>query len=91
MKPAHIDPRHTDAEMIRACAGQRSDTVRQLVARLARRGEIAQDVRERMTSIAPLLAAGSLAQALHTIDQCRASLDWCFTAPDYPEQPTKGE
>ena len=88
---AHLDPRHTDAEMIRACSGLRSDTVRQLAARLARRGEIAQDVRQRMESIKPLLAAGSLAEALRTIDACRASLDWCFTAPDYPEQTTKGE
>jgi len=91
VKPAHIDPRHTDAEMIRACAGQRSDTVRQLVARLARRGEIAQDVSQRMETIRPLLVAGSLAEALATIDQCRDSLNWCFTAPDYPEQTTKGE
>lgn len=90
MKPAHLDPRHTDAEMIRACAGQRSDTVRQLVARLARRGEIAQDVSQRMESIRPLLAAGSLADALTAIDRCRADLDWCFTAPDYPET-HKGE
>lgn len=88
---AHLDPRHTDAEMLRACAGLRSDTVRQLAARLARRGEIAKDVRQRMDSIAPLLAAGSLAEALATIDRCRADLDWCFTAPDYPGQPAKGE
>lgn len=87
---AHLDPRHTDAEMLRACAGLRSDTVRQLAARLARRGEIARDVHQRLSSIAPLLAAGSLAEALRTIDQCRASLDWCFTAPDYPET-HKGE
>lgn len=87
---AHLDPRHTDAEMIRACEGQRSSTVRQLVHRLAQRGEIARDVRHRMDSIRPLLAAGSLAEALATIDHCRASLDWCFTAPDYPET-HKGE
>lgn len=87
----HLDPRHTDAEMLRACSGLRSDTVRQLAQRLARRGEIARDVRQRMESIQPLLAAGSLAEALSTIDRCRASLDWCFTAPDYPEQPRKGE
>lgn len=86
----HLDPRHTDAEMIRACAGQRSDTVRQLVRRLTQRGEIARDVRQRMESIQPLLAAGSLAEALRTIDACRASLNWCFTAPDYPET-HKGE
>lgn len=81
----HLDPRMTDAEMIRACAGQKGSTVRQLTARLARRGEIAQDVSQRMESIKPLLTAGSLAEALRTIDQCRADLDWCFTAPDYPE------
>lgn len=88
---AHLDPRHTDAEMLRACAGLRSDTVHQLTARLARRGEIAQDVRQRMETIKPLLTAGSLAEALATIDQCRADLDWCFTAPDYPDQTIKGE
>ena len=87
---AHLDPRHTDAEMIRACAGVRSDTVRQLVARLAQRGATAKDVRQRMASIAPMLAAGSLAECLAEIDRCRASLDWCFTAPDYPET-IKGE
>lgn len=87
----HLDPRHTDAEMLRACAGLRSDTVRQLAERLKRRGEIAQDVRQRMESIQPLLAAGSLAEALATIDRCRADLDWCFAAPDYPANPEQSE
>ena len=87
----HLDPRHTDAEMIRACAGQRSDTVRQLATRLQRRGQQAQDIRQRMASIAPMLAAGSFAECLAEIERCRASLDWCFTAPDYPEQTIKGE
>lgn len=85
----HIDPRMTDEEMIRACAGVRSDTVRQLADRLAQRGAVAQDVRQRMESIAPLLAAGSLAECLAEIDRCRADLDWMFTAPDYPS--TTGE
>lgn len=81
----HLDPRMTDSEILRACAGQKGSTVRQLADRLSQRGAVAQDVRQRMETIEPLLAAGSLAEALRTIDQCRASLDWCFTAPDYPE------
>ena len=81
---SHLDPRMTDSEMLRACMGQQSSTVRQLSQRLAQRGKQAQEVRQRLESIEPLLTAGALAECLTVIDACRAELDWCFTAPDYP-------
>lgn len=79
-----MTPAHTDAELIRAAAGLSSPLVRVLVARIADRGREAEAVRELLATIRGLIESGQLAEALALIDQCRAALDWRWTAPHYP-------
>lgn len=79
-----MTPAHTDAELIRAAAGLSSPLVRVLVARIADRGREAAAVRELLATIRGLIESGRLAEALTLIDQCRAALDWRWSAPHYP-------
>lgn len=79
-----MTPAHTDTELIRAAAGLSSPMVRVLVARIVDRGREAEAVRELLATIRDLIDGGQLAEALALIDQCRAALDWRWTAPHYP-------
>ena len=88
-----MNPRHTDAELIRAGEGLSSPIVRVLVARIADRNAEAQAVRDLLGTVRQLIEAGQLREALDLIDKAREALDWRWSVPNYPSvesDPLKG-
>lgn len=80
-----MNPRHTDAELIRAGEGLSSPIVRVLVARIADRNSEALAVRDLLATVRQLIESGQLREALEMIDKAREALDWRWSVPNYPE------
>lgn len=84
---AHLSPRLTDTELLRAASVMESSTARVLARRIADRGATAGRVQARILAALKMIDAGQHEQAWRDLERCAATLDWKTHVPTYSPDP----